>query len=104
MISLSNHIMATFEKHCRESGAIFGKPYEEVHHWLDEFQGRDPYKMRHRRLRHHGAGIRQTVALFGPDAEAVARRHIMTDLQWEGWTEKDPFPKDEADFVRIGFF
>ena len=104
MISLSNKNMATFEKHCLESIALFGKPYEEVHLWLDEFHGREPYKMRHRRLRHHEAGIRQVVVLFGPDAEAVARRHIMTDLQGEGWTEKDPFPRDEADFVRIGFF
>ena len=75
-------IMATFEKHCRESLSLFGQPYEEIHLWLDEFQGREPYKMRHRRLRHHEAGIRQAVDLFGPDAEAVARRHIMTDLQW----------------------
>ncbi len=61
--------------------------------------------MRHRRLRHHKAGIRQAVAIFGPEAEAVARRHIMTDLQEKRVGRiQDPFPKDEADFVRIGFF
>jgi hypothetical protein len=96
--------MATFEKHCQESIILFGKAYEEVHRWLDEFQGREPYGMRHRRLRHHEAGIGQAGALFGPEVEAVARRHIMTDLKEEGWTEQDPFPRDEADFVKIGFF
>lgn len=38
----------------------------------------------------------ESAALFGSEAEAVARRHIMTDLGEEGWTEQDPFPKDEA--------
>ncbi|MBT3258705.1 MAG: hypothetical protein HN366_19915 [Deltaproteobacteria bacterium] len=28
----------TFEEHCRESIVFFGKPYEELHRWLDEFQ------------------------------------------------------------------
>jgi hypothetical protein len=72
--------MATFEKHCRDSIALFGKPYEKVHRWLDEFHGKEPYGMRHRCLRHHEAGIGQAVALFGPEAEAVARRHIVTRL------------------------
>ena len=51
--------MSTFEKHCEESIRLFGKPYGEVHNWLDEFQGTPEYKMRHRRKRHHEAGIRQ---------------------------------------------
>ena len=55
-------------------------------------------------MRHHEAGIRQAVPFLDPDAEAVVRRHIMTDLREEGWTDQDPFPRDEADFVRIGFF
>jgi hypothetical protein len=60
--------------------------------------------MRHRRVRHHEAGIREARALFGEVAGEVARQHIVADLKEEGWTEGDPFPQDEEDFVKIGFF
>jgi hypothetical protein len=63
--------MGTSEKHCRESLALFGQPFEKIYLWLDEFQGWEPYGMRHRRLRHHEAGVCQVVALFGPEAEGV---------------------------------
>jgi hypothetical protein len=96
--------MSTFEKHCEESIRLFGKPFEEVHLWLDEFQGTPKYGMRHRRVRHHEAGIQEAVKLFGENAGQVARQHIISDLKEEGWTEKDPFPQDEDDYVKIGFF
>jgi len=44
------------------------------------------------------------VKLFGEEAGEVARRHIISDLKEEGWTEDDPFPKDQADYVAIGLF
>jgi hypothetical protein len=96
--------MSTFEKHCEESLRLFGNPYDEVHNWLDEFQGTPEYKMRHRRKRHHEAGIRQAIELFGEEAGKVARQHIISDLKEEGWTEKDHFPKDETDYVKMGLF
>jgi hypothetical protein len=96
--------MSTFEAHCDESIIRFGQAFEEVHRWLDEFQGTPKYRMRHRRVRHHEAGIREVTALFGKVAGEVARQHIIADLKEEGWTEKDTFPQDEQDFVNIGFF
>ena len=33
--------MSTFGEHCQQSITVFGKPYEEVHTWLDEFFARD---------------------------------------------------------------
>jgi hypothetical protein len=96
--------MSTFEKHCRDAELKFGEPFEEVHRWLDEFQGTPKYGMRHRRVRHHEAGILEDRALFGEKAAEVARQHIVADLKEEGWTESDPFPQDEEDFVKIGFF
>ena len=96
--------MSKFEDHCRETVELFGAPYEEVHLWLDEFSGSEKYKMRHRRVRHHEAGIREAVKLFGETAGKVARRHIMSDLKEEGWTESDPFPHDEAHYVKMGLF
>lgn len=90
--------------HCRESIEKFGAPHEAVHRWLDEFQGTERYRMRHRRVRHHEAGIREAVRLFGEAAGPVARQHIVSDLKEEGWTERDRFPQDEADYVKMGLF
>ena len=96
--------MSTFEEHCQESVRLFGKPYEEVHRWLDEFMGTERYGMRHRKLRHHLEGIRVVVELFGEGAGEAARQHIISDLKEEGWTETDPFPTDRKDYVEMGLF
>jgi hypothetical protein len=34
----------------------------------------------------------------------VARQHVISDLRKEWWTGEDPFPRDEEDYVRIGFY
>ncbi len=93
-----------FEEHCEESLRLFGRRFEEVHRWLDEFAGAPGYGMRHRRVRHHLAGIGEAERLFGPGAAEAARRHIESDLAEEGWSGRDPFPRDERDYVRMGFF
>jgi hypothetical protein len=92
--------MSTFEKHCEESIRLFGQPFEEVHRWLDQFQGTPEYGMRHRRVRHHEAGIQEAIRIFGEKAGLVARQHIISDLKEEGWTENDLFPKDERDYMK----
>ena len=93
-----------FEEHCDESLKRFGKPYEEVHIWLDAFAGKPPYGMKHRRVRHHLAGIREVERMYGKEAAEAARQHIISDLKMEGWTESDHFPVDEADYIRMGLF
>lgn len=94
----------TFEQHCEESRRLFGRACEEVHRWLDEFMGTKEYGWRHRRVRHHEAGIQQAVVLFGEQAGQVAKQHIISDLKEEGWTETDPFPRDEQHYVNMGLF
>ncbi len=96
--------MPSFAEHCAESLKTFGKDYAEVHLWLDEFAGTAGYGFRHRKKRHHEAGIRQVAELFGSAAVLAARQHIIADLKQEGWTEKDRFPRDEADWVKMGLF
>ncbi|MEI7730813.1 MAG: hypothetical protein WCO56_14665 [Verrucomicrobiota bacterium] len=96
--------MPTFEQHCIEAQHTFGKPYAEVHRWLDEFAGQPPYGMRHRKKRHHLAGIEEVCKLWGSEAAEAARQHIITDLKLEGWRETDPFPKDETHYQRLGLF
>ena len=95
--------MPSFEQHCAESVLAFGNPYSEVHRWLDEFAGRPPHGMRHRKSRHHSAGIEE-VRKRGEEAAAAARQHIIADLKMEGWTEDQRFPKDEQDYVQMGLF
>ena len=96
--------MPKFEEHCAESVRLFGKPYAELHSWLDEFAGSERYGMRHRRVRHHQAGINEAVRIFGTDVGPVARQHIISDLQEESWTERDQFPKDEDHYIKMGLF
>jgi hypothetical protein len=96
--------MAKFEAHCEESMRLFGKPYPEVHRWLDAFAGSQEYGYRHRNKWHHDAGICQAIERFRAEAGPVARQHIITDLKDEGWTEADHFPRDERDYVQMGLF
>lgn len=96
--------MPRFEDHCAESLRIFGEAFENVHLWLDEFAGTPEYGFRHRRKRHHEAGIREAANLFGDGAAEAARLHIISDLKEEGWTESDRFPIDESDYLRMGLF
>jgi len=96
--------MPSFEEHCRETAEKYLKPFEEVHIWLDEFAGKAPYGMKHRRVRHHQAGVNEARNLFGMDGAHVAKDHIIADLQMEGWTPADPFPQDEAHYVSLGLF
>ena len=95
--------MSTFDRHCEESLRLFGKPYEEVHRWLDEFMGTEKYGMRHRRVRHHLAGLEEVARLLGEEAVKAARQHIISDLKEEGWTEDDPFPR-ERHYVEMGLY
>jgi hypothetical protein len=96
--------MATLEAHCAETERILGKPYTEVHKWLDKFFLDKTLGARHRRKRHHEQGIREAVSLFGEEAGLAARMHIITDLKEEGWKDSDRFPKDEKDYVAMGLF
>ena len=93
-----------FSEHCTESILLFGRPYEEVHLWIDEFAGTPQYGMRHRKLRHHLQGIQEVEKLFGKEAALAAKAHIISDLKMEGWKESDHFPEDEIDYVKMGLF
>ena len=93
-----------FEDHCLECAKIFGKPFQEVHKWLDEFAGSKEYGMRHRHLRHHLKGVEKVKDLFGENASYAAKLHIISDLKEEGWKETNNFPKDEKDYKRMGLF
>ena len=94
----------TREEHCKESIEKLGKPFKEVHEWLDAFAGTKEFGMRHRKKRHHLKGIEEVRTLWGDEAAEAARLHIISDLKMEGWRESDPFPRDEAQYVEMGLF
>ncbi len=96
--------MPSLQEHCEQSARTFGRPFEEVHRWLDEFAGKPPYGMRHRHLRHHQAGVDEARRIFGDDAAKAAKQHIEMDLAQEGWTRSDPFPRDSEHYRRMGLF
>ena len=75
--------MPSFEQHFEESVRPFGGPFEEVHRWLDEFAGKPPHGMRHRKFRHHEAGIEMVRRQWGDTAAAAARAHIIADLKMD---------------------
>lgn len=93
----------TFEEHCEESERLFGRRFEEVHLWLDGWFDKG-LGARHRRVRHHEAGIKQAIEFFGREAGEVLRQHIISDLREEGWKETDPFPKDEEEYFKMALF
>jgi hypothetical protein len=92
------------EEHCLECLQKLGKPFKEVHIWLDEFAGSKQYGMKHRHLRHHSAGIIEVRKKFGIDAAEAARLHIISDLKMEGWQEGDAFPMNESHYKKIRLF
>jgi hypothetical protein len=96
--------MPTLEQHCQQTLLLLGDRCELVHLWLDELAGKEPYGMRHRRMRHHMAGIEEVRHMFGDTAAKAARIHIEMDLREEGWTPADLFPRDKRHFIMIGFF
>ena len=92
------------QEHCEESRRLVGQEFREVHLWLDEFAG-TPLGARHRRRRHHLAGVEEVRRRWGDLAADAARQHVVSDLRQEGWVEgRDRIPKDEDDYVRMGLF
>lgn len=66
--------------HCDECIRVLGKPFTEVHRFLDEFAEREPIK--HRVHRHHQAGVEMVRRRWGDEAAKAAELHIKTDWNW----------------------
>ena len=69
--------MPKFEVHCEDCVRELGKPYKEVHKWLDELfsvLGAD-----HRDIRHNVLGVEKVRKMWGDEAAKAAEIHIMAD-------------------------
>jgi hypothetical protein len=88
------------KEHELESIKLFGKPFTEVHAWLDELAWKngkfDPY---HRKYRHTMEGVNHIRKIYGKCAKQVAIRHILSDLTGFGWwTKANGIPKNTNEF------
>lgn len=69
--------MATYEEHCKETVEKLGKPYEQVHQWLDALQ--PTMGPEHREIRHNLFGVKYCINKWGFEAGAAACIHIQRD-------------------------
>lgn len=82
--------------HCKKCVDYFGKPYQEVHEWLDGLASilislglpqSEIYK--HRQFRHHVEGVKKINKEFGYVAKVVAEQHIRDDNEGKFPNEED---------------
>jgi hypothetical protein len=71
--------MATLEQHEADCVKMLGKPFRDVHLWLDEYSRTQGGL--HRKFRHHREGIEEARILFGNDGAAAAIVHILRDCR-----------------------
>ena len=67
------------KEHEERSMAEFGRPFSEVHIFMDQFFPR--YKdLTHRLVLHHRLGIELVGVLMGAEAYLAARQHVLDDM------------------------
>ena len=72
-------IVSSRHKHCQDCIKVLGKPYDEVHAFLDQYFAKlGPLK--HRQELHHKHGIAMVRAKFGDEAAKAAEIHIREDF------------------------
>lgn len=85
-------------QHIDRAQKTFGRPWVEVHRYLDQYFPQ--FGMYHRIVLHHQRGIDLVVAKFGKEAQPVAEQHILDDQQRipEDWRDFD-FSLNMADSI-----
>lgn len=70
-------LLTVHEQDCRR---LLGRPFREVHLFLDEFHAEEGPT--HRRHRHHREGLAEVRDRWGELAAQAARLHIIRDCGW----------------------
>lgn len=96
--------MPFFETHCQFCKEILGEEFPDVHIWLDEFYGKQPWGSKHRFLRHHQEGIEEVRKMFGDRSAKAAEIHVRQDLSEEGWPENKPIPRNSEEYKKAGLW
>lgn len=94
------------EDHCKRCEEILGKPYAEVHKWLDELFHIPQFGPWHRCVRHNLEGVAHVKEMWGDEAAEAAKIHIMDDIRSEGVAvvSESDIAKDADDYKRRGYF
>ena len=71
--------MSSLHKHCSDCIRKIGKPYKEVHEFLDQYFKTDGPEYHRQRL-HHQYGIELVREKFGDEAAKAAEIHIREDF------------------------
>ncbi|WP_243357588.1 hypothetical protein [Fundidesulfovibrio terrae] len=66
------------EQHCIKE---LGKPFTEVHEFLDQFASKYGMSLAHRIILHHRLGVELVGLLMGPEAKAAAKLHVVDDVR-----------------------
>lgn len=90
--------MPSHSQHCADCELKLGKPFPEVHTWLDALYDSRSGDLGHRAARHHMEGVEEVRRMWGDDAARAAKLHIMLD--WDGILEEE-IPKTRADAERF---
>lgn len=69
--------MSSWDEHCLECEKQLGKPFKEVHMFLDQWHSK--FGGRHRFILHHAEGVEKVREKFGDEAVKAAELHIMMD-------------------------
>lgn len=75
--------MARLAEHEKDCVKKFGKPFTEVHIWLDEFAKKFPvtvFEDLHRKYRHTKQGVEEVRKMWGDEAAEAALLHIVKDV------------------------
>lgn len=92
-----------YEEHCADCIEHLGEPFGHVHKWLDELMA--THSIRHRKFRHHKAGIEEVRRQWGDRAAMAAELHIIADLKMDGcWDESMDIPADAEQYKAWGLF
>ncbi|CAN5554838.1 hypothetical protein BH10ACI4_BH10ACI4_33850 [soil metagenome] len=71
--------MSDLVEHENDCKLLLGKPYGDVHRWLDETFGQ--FGPTHRKIRHNRQGIETVRSMLGATAALAATIHILRDCQ-----------------------
>ena len=91
--------MSTLEAHKKDSIEKFGKPYEEVHIYIDQYHAK--YGAKHRFMLHHDQGIEEIRQKFGNEAALVAESHIKLDCNGRV-PKKEDYANRKVDWLGMG--
>ena len=76
--------MAKIQTHCEDCERLLGKPYKEVHEWLDYYAKKyNPfiYLEYHRKFRHNEKALDEKFKEWGFYKQLAAKIHIIRDCE-----------------------